>query len=289
MSMTALQGFDAATASAILAAAALKAGPHIEDAPVSVDQQSVDNVLAELRDKLGIAPSDASPKARALLDEALAVELDRVGFSATNFQNVEKALGAQGELPVSAYKIIFVSDVLAQVHEQEKFVRRSILDADQVEHINSEDESGTTRISLFVKLIGKGSKSHWLLIQANRVNLELHIVAVWRVFPQVVDLVGAVKPFDILRAFANRYGRDIAMSDGNPKRFIAGVDVGSWDSVKADLQKPGSVLAKEVSPERDRSVRYVETGSRIRGRAILAAAYAIDIRKYLADKRIYVA
>ncbi|SFO18785.1 hypothetical protein [Sphingomonas sp. OK281] len=289
MPIAALEGLDPKTAAAVLVEAALQVGPHISHDRPSVWQTQVDEVLDELRTRLNLSATDVDARAHQRLDDALADEIDRVAFSDIELSKARRSLGSTGELSAGGYRVRFQGNFLATFKEDEKFIRRCIDSAEFTQHVNPafewEDRFDDYRISLFMKKAKAKSGEHWVIVQANRINDELHVIAAWRAFPRVLNLESLVQPLDVLRSFALHYG-EIIKAPGHPaKAFLENIDLGAWNR---DRFSENNRVAEPVINRFKPQTYYVETGYRTpAGRAILACAYSIDAELYRPDLRKY--
>ena len=230
MPLDVLQRFDADTTNAILAAAALATAPNagIDDSAnnlIREYQTEINAVLEEIRKKLNIRTGDRSPTANTSVDIFLGRALEESVLAGGRIDDALKRVAQAGRLNPAAYRVIQPETFKQQFYPlsiSKPQVEDAIHRPDDLEHLmtdNSVDDEHDI-FSLFMKRAGgKGHEPNWLLVQCVRHGIDQVTQAAWRIFPTDVDLSTAQQPLDVLKAFVEKFGVEIAV-EGHLGKFI---------------------------------------------------------------------
>jgi hypothetical protein len=225
MKLATLQRHDQATANAILAAAVLansaNSGLPEDVKRITAYEGEVQSVLAEIRTKLNLESSDATPRTQAKIVDYLSSAIDAVVFETKGIDVALQRIGQLGLLSPKAYDVEQPETFKQRFYSltmSKKLVRDSIGSADEVQHLMTESARDNfaerDAFSLFLKkMVSNRGEPHWLLIQTTRVGMKQVLQAAWRVFPSEVDLSKAQDPKGVLSAFVELFG--LKMKVGN--------------------------------------------------------------------------
>ena len=281
MSLNALSPLDSVAADKALAATMLSlGGPGLEYIPEQYAAISA-ALVEEVRQALDLRPDDNSAKAVLDIRGYLSREVDRRLFAGVDRKALRESLGTRGALSLGGYDIV-ESDQFkrAQVKESAKFAIRCVRTADMTQHILSKFATSDDRqFSLFLKAVdGTRGGRHWVIIETLRQGTVLRLSALWRLFPQVVDIDLVSEPMDVLAAFVSVYGLPLTV----------GTEV-LPDNLLLDRFFPdtlGSGFQVSSPANRDTALNAIfmrtPTGTHV------ALAYCIDIQRYRGDHTRYV-
>src|SRR5262249_19317598 len=116
-------------------------------------------------------------------------------------------------------------------------------------------------------------KRRWLLVQTHRIGVDQVVNAAWMVYPSDVDIDGAQKPIDVLRAFAEAFGCPIGI--GDIKSLF----------LETKLYPPGKPVTVDwTGAPPDHFVSITHTTDSV-GQFRIGAAYCIDLHRYRAALR----
>jgi hypothetical protein len=292
MKLETLSRYDGASARALLASASLSVGSS-EYKPLQ-DQglrREILDLLAEVRQQLGINPEDNSPKAMNRLSARISEQLNAATFVNRSYNEVVERLGSRGALPISAYDVETPALVARRFKENSKYLSSAIKSADEVFHVPWDEYRDNNRdigASLFLKRqkAKRGQSEHWLMIVTTRKGSTLEVLAPIRIFPEIVQLTEVADLIGMLRAFVDVYGVRFSIPAlANNTLFIHNLIM---DANFPRLPKitPDAVLSYE--PE---DGVYIEAGEQVldENDGVIATrvslAFALDLGKYLADKR----
>jgi hypothetical protein len=223
MNLDTLQQLDHKTAQGVLAAAALSTAPNpgVAEAPQLLQRytKQANDVLSEIRLRLRISPADDSIAARAAIDNVLANALQGLMLNPANVSSVLNRVGQSGRLAPVLYEVVqskHFSNLFYTLGVSSNHVEDAVKHPDDHQHLMTEgvQENGKT-LSLFMKqIISRDERnSHWLLVQTNRIGIQQHVQAAWRIYPSDVDLSQASVPIDALKAFVDVFGCPISVGD----------------------------------------------------------------------------
>lgn len=291
MRLNTLTKHDPKTAKAILAAAALSQDevPYVS-ANVGRFDTEIREVLSEAAKRLNISPedSDYEDRIRAFLSQEVVSAI----MDGRDNGEVRERMGREGRLPLSAYKVRFTKHAVKNARENEKYVRRVIARATDVQHILAEHSPNpefSKGLTLIVEAQEAGTpQEHWMLIDAMRMNDLLIVDDVFRIFPQVVDLCDVNSPIEMLRKFVGIYGRDFTI-EGSPakKMFEQLTFYKSESDLKFGMVSGGEY---EVSVTGTTFTFTDEAVQRLGVPKIgcyIVSAYSLDRAKYLRDRARY--
>jgi hypothetical protein len=284
MTLNTLRQFDRKTAEGILAAAALATAPNpgLEEFFGNYSQQAND-VLSEIRSRLRISPTDNSDSARASIDNFLSGALKGLILQSANATtSALKRVGQSGRLSPVLYQVIqskHFTALFSRLGITSSHVEDAVKHPDDHQHLMTEgvpEESKT--LSLFMKFVASRTvrHNHWLLVQTNRIGLQQHAQAAWRVYPPDVDLSKASTPTDALKAFANAFGCPISV--GTKKALFVDPQDFPFDAqVKIDWTGAAADWFVTFSQTVEADTRLFKVG----------LAYCIDLSKYRAALKMH--
>jgi hypothetical protein len=286
MPLEVLSKFDAGTAGAVLAAAALSiASPGVDQADefLSVRKDDVDAVLSEIRHKLNLGRDDNSSKAKASIDQFLSSALDE-SVSDTAVQAALARAGQAGRLTPSAYKVVQPETFTHQFYRlgiTKPQTEEAIRHPDDYQHLMTGDAvPGEADVfSLFVKYSPGGRKiePNWLLVQAFRRGAEQVAQSAWRVYSNDVDLSSARNPLDLLKAFVDAFGIEIVVGSQRPAKFVEAVSM-----IKSPRDEQMNFAVTAVLPPNVANVFYSWANRKTTNPSIfnVGLAYCIDMGRY---------
>jgi hypothetical protein len=287
MQLSTLERYDAKTANAILAAAALSQQdtPYLSASEGKYDTE-VSELISELESQLNLSRDDEAgrKKLRAYLSDKVRTAL----LGGNSVENVQSRLGQRGDLPISSYRLKLGKEVLKDFHESKKTVEAAINSPDEVQHfVGSGPFSDTLRgVTLVTKWVpSKDGEAHWLLADAQRQGDSLYVQAVLRISPSRLDLSAAESPLDLLRVFVERYGVEFT---------VEGVQGGHKFVCDLEVPSPPNESTRKLTKPKG-FAKYLETGYSVnevddttkevlRTDQRIVVAYAVDMTTYLAEK-----
>lgn len=224
MILDTLKNFDTRTANGVLAAAALKCAPYgtLDDAQVVItygDEASA--LIQEIRQKLHLGGGTLRPDELAQVDETLGKLLSQSILSSDGSQEALARAGQAGRLPPGLYKVEqppHFQRLFRQFKLKKRVVEEVVHQPDDFQHLLNNDAVEKDLVSLFMKrVLPPKAEPHWLLVQTHRSGLIQIAQAAWRVFPSDVDLSGAEKPLDVLKAFVHAFGLNTKVANKDAK------------------------------------------------------------------------
>ncbi|MGD9543554.1 MAG: hypothetical protein AB7F41_10640 [Methylocystis sp.] len=273
----AVEGMDRKAAIGVLARAALSLGYVNRPSYVLAGEETVrENIIEEVRHRLGIAEDDNSPDSIEKLAEVLDEESDRL-LAPHDTQSALERLAVRGDLPSDLYKINIIPNVVDLYGRQfplEKEVIETTIRSPSIEqHYGLPTAPGVPAlISLFLKLF----RTRWplrdfvMLVAAQRDQFQLHVHQAWRIYPSRVNTAGLKEPVDWLRRFSEVYGKDIEI-DGEKGRFF--LFLNNKVPEKVHLRPKGGKETIMVS-------RFTQNDP-LSGKEQAALIVAIDVNKYM--------
>ncbi len=281
MNLNALQHVDRKTAEGILAVAALSTAPNSGmDEPTDFFgrySKQAGDVLSEIRSRLKISPTDNSDPARVAIDNVLSNALQRLILDPANTSSALGRAGQSGRLSPVLYEVVQspqFTNLFYGLGVTSSHVVDAIKHPDDHQHLMAEGipEEWKT-LSLFMKWIAarNARNRHWLLVQTNRIGLQQHAQAAWKLYPSDVDLSEASTPLDAMKAFANSFGNPISVE--SKKAFFVDPQNFPFDT-QVKIEWTGAL--------EDTFVAFSQT---VRGDTRLfkiGLAYCIDLRRYRA-------
>lgn len=220
--LSTLTNFDRLTAAGILARAALSIEDESNPAGafrIEDEKKIRESLLFEARTKLGIQQKDLSldilEKIGDMLDYECEILLGRIDDT-TALNN----MAAQGELPSDLFKVEIIKEI-ANFHgkkfqTEEKFIKETISNPDKEQHFGPpENKDEPFLISLFAKhFTDKYShRSFTMLVAGQRKGTLLNVHQAWRVYTDIVNLVGTDTLVEMLERFSDVFGAKIQIGD----------------------------------------------------------------------------
>jgi hypothetical protein len=282
MNLSTLERFDAQTANAILAAAALASAPDPGvGEPLGLLRaygEEADTVLTEIRNRLKISEDNNSPEARGSVERVLAEALQKSILSGRKITEALSRIGQAGRLAPELYDVVQSKefrDLFYALGVTSTHVERAVRHPDDYQHLLSEDmpEKHRHDISLFMQRVTSRDlrKSHWLLVQTHRTGTKQNVRSAWQIYPDDVNIERAQKPIDVLKAFANVYGVPISVGD-RKELFIDAESFPTGTQVKVDWTGAPALHFTSISYATNDTSRITKVG----------IAYCIDLEKYAA-------
>jgi hypothetical protein len=281
--ISSLDKFDRITAVGILARAALALDDELNPAAALTlpeEQRVRDEILARAREAVGIEAGDESAESRERLGDFLDSERERL-IGRTNSNDALLRLSAKGELPSDLYNVQIIPNVssfLGRKFPQEKvLIEQTVRSPDEEQHYGPlHDPQNSFLISLFAKTFEDKypARTFIMLVVGERRGLNFIVHQAWRVYPDKVDVVGAVDLIDLLRRFANAFGHDIEVG-GERGRFIHFANIRPGEKVPNTI-KYGNPKKKP----RLITVSYFFQNTAIGGHRRVALAIGVDLDEY---------
>lgn len=249
---------------------------------MAVDPQLQSEIWNEIRRRLKVERHEPSPEKRGKLFEFLFAEMTQVALPQSTSEAVKAKLSFRGELRSDLYDDVRFHrsfDVWKRHGVRPNHVLEAIRNADDVEHLNLLDNEEL--ISFFLRKHNDFSTGDpfILLVLARRSGSHVEVSDALRVYLSDVDILGAQRPFDILRRTVEKYGFFITIGDITEKLIfdrtvtIEG-RINATNFVKIHALSGTSVLAKALWRERSLHNSYG-----------IALAFALDQARYAADLR----
>lgn len=240
-----LVDYDSITAAGILARMALaldEEGNPASKSRIPNENLVRERVLHEIRTSLGLAPDDNSAESIERVSEALDAESDSL-YGAVNVEKTLSELSRKGHLPSDLF-YVQVGENIRNFYGEKfpnelKNIEATVASPDQEQHFGGgeEDESKGQLFSLFSKKFSHDFpfKSFTLLVMGQRHGTLLTVNHAWRIYLDRVDLSGAIDLIDVVRRFADVFGRTIVM-DGKKGKFILTKYVLGDEGIKKDFE-----------------------------------------------------
>lgn len=222
MSLDTLKNLEQSVAEGVLSQIAddLLPNPYSDDTTRHGigDPQLKKVVTSEIRQYLKIAPDDFSSEALARLQDFISARLESITLDGYDLSEVRARVGERGDLRPDLYEVVFnesfsepMSRGIRRTHV-ESAVRRP----DKAEHLYPQrhltTKENTELISFFVKHFNT-SDGFALLVMCFRNGYKQTVVDAWRVYYSDVRFSQQYKPREILRAFLERFGYRVRVSD----------------------------------------------------------------------------
>jgi hypothetical protein len=248
---------------------------------MAVDTDIHSRVWNEIRRRVKVDPSDASPASRSKLFEFLFSEMSQRALPKSTLESVKARLSLRGELRSDLYDVRFHRSFgVSEAHGvRRNHVLEAIRNADDVEHLNLLDDEEL--ISFFLRTHNDfpNKDPFVLLVLARRAGGHLEVSDALRAYLSDVDISGAQRPLDVLRLIVERYGFLITIGEITAKLiFDKTVTLdGPLDArtfVRVHALSGASTLGKVVWRKRALHNSYG-----------IAWAFVLDQTKYAADLR----
>lgn len=210
MKLTSFKGKSSEEVAMLLAAAAtflLPSPTHAAQLSVAARQ-----LLQEVGDSLHVNPFGENPNDVLVVGNWISNEISR-RMLADSLESIRAWMGSDGILPASAY-VLHVSNQLAGITEAE--AKAALSEPDRIQHLLP----GTFgKVHNAVSIIEKELLTpvpHRLLVIALRDGYKLTAVSAWR---SDAETAGDT-PLDSLRNFTDRFGLDVTIAGGTPRKFV---------------------------------------------------------------------
>jgi hypothetical protein len=185
-----------------------------------------EDVVAEIRGRVGLAPDDYSDEARDKILSFISDQISEIVLSRTDEETVLNRLGDRGVLRPNLYEIIFPSPFkrFSERGIRQEHVRQALNYPDDVEHVLPEDMpfKGDGSFSLYVKHRHSPNPidDFSLLVVSSRKGYQQRVDDAFRVYPSDVDVGSAKFPVDLLKALAEKYGLPLDVGNQRGKFFF---------------------------------------------------------------------
>lgn len=244
-----------------------------------------DNVLNEIRARIGIAQNDDSDKARDKIIRFISDQISEIALQKTSKDTVLARLGDKGVLRPDLYEISYPPDMsfIQGRGIRHEHIRRALNYPDDVEHVLPEDlpfqDDGS--YSLYVKhqKYDDPTKNFSLLVVSSRQGYKQAVLDALRVYPMDVDIAHVRQPLDMLKAFMEKYGYIVKVGNQAGKFFFLAI-------VEYDPDKETFIVGvdfpKEPGPFQQ-LMRLKDTGKAVEVSMVYAVnedAYKADLRKH---------
>jgi hypothetical protein len=205
----------------LLSQATLSLLPHAEDIVVDDDVKAV---LAEVRERLRIPPTDSSADARTKVQTFLGDLLADQLLPKSERPEVRRRLGEKGLLAPNQFDIQSNPALTARgalYRAKRSHVENAIQHADVTEHFRVvEGAKDVPFTSLFMhRPLTKPPNTFWWLIECQRIGASVRPNHAWRLFDDTFDFTTIRTPREAIIAFAQQFGND--MKIGNKLMRIA--------------------------------------------------------------------
>ena len=290
MRLNTLSQYDDRTAKAILAAAALaNDGVPYQSKNAVKYRAEAEAVLAEIRSRFDAdLPEERAAEA---VGKVLSQQVVDAIMGGKDPDAITRRMGLEGRLPISGYKISFAKHFERDTKESEKYIRRVIKDAEDVQHLvehmqgaDIDPKRGMTLV--LIPQTSRNGQDHWLMVDAIRIDDRLIVDRAFRVFPSVVDLSSANEPLDVLRAFAEHYGEPFSIERSARQKFFKRLTFyKSSEKLNVDFKHENDIVEVFVvgstyalDPDKAKAVGLPMEMSTV------TAAYSVNLTKYRKDR-----
>ena len=217
--------FGKVAAAGILARAALSVG--YEEVPAASNEQPLlMDIIAEVRQRLGLPFDDITSDAFERISDFLDSESDRL-LRPIDTTSALTRLAERGDLPSDLYEISIVQNIKNALGSdfslEEQLIRATVRAPTAEQHYGpSRQENEPAMISLFVRPF----RTKWplrdfiMIVGGHRDGFRLNVHQAWRIYPRRVNLAGATMPVEMLRRFADVYGAEIEIGSRKDHFFL---------------------------------------------------------------------
>jgi len=280
MPLTRLEGIEPSIANSALAATVISIGggglEHIPSEYLAISR----GLIEEARSELGLRSDDESWEAYRKIKDFLSREVDRRLFAGIDRKALRRRMGEAGQLPLSGYEIKLGKPFKENfTNESSRFAISCVQKADLFEHFLEEAGDKDVQFSIFARQIEslKKDKTYWCIVSALRAGDTLEIMALWRIFPETVNLENVAKPLNILKSFVSVYGVELVIEgEQTNERLIVDQFFPGYTEVEKFLD----------SPDNQSSTMEIVSQKEVGGVRV-ALAYAISHPRYRADRTRY--
>ncbi|MDM0051403.1 hypothetical protein [Variovorax sp. J22R115] len=292
--ISALENLDQRTAANLLARAAFSIeyeDPIGEETPDPAYDRVLQEVIAEVRRRAGLAPDDQSPRAIELLSDVIDDELINL-TGKTNVDTVLDNMAKKGEVPSDLYVLKIIDQVqdIYKRHWASEFdiISNTVKAADQEQHFGPEEHGGEpTLISLFAKSYTNKFpyRNFMMLVAGQRAGLTLHVHQAWRIYADDIDLKNAKDLVDVLRRFCERFGLEFEVN-GVRGKFMLNVELANEETYVRQITILPVYKNDGKGKKVEQQIRYIMsnfTNHRPDGSVGSALTLAIDLEKYQAN------
>jgi len=253
--MSSLTKFDNVTALGILARTALFLEDEYNPAASNKlpnELQLRENILKDIRKKLGISPDDSSITALNILGDALDSECNSLIEEVDNAAILQR-LADRGELPSDIFEINIgsnIEDFFGKKYDAEKnLIRDTIRLPDSEQHYGQ--QSGTNDpflISLFARYFPNKypNNSFTMLVAGQRDGIVLTVNQAWRIYKDSINLEDVTDLVDMLRRFADKFGAEIDFN-GQKGNFFLAVDSPNIPTLNFKIDNTKSKSKKQIA------------------------------------------
>lgn len=176
-----------------------------------------EELMTELRGKLGLPAGDESQSAREQLLDAARAEMAALVLAGPRKEGARARSADRGELPPLDHLVVFADNVLLRGVKRDE-VYDALRKPTDVTRIRPHPDYRGPSNTMMVSRVFRGPDPFTLIVQANRDGAQLTIQAAFRVYhsevPEAATLSAAI---DVLKAFLRKYGVPISIGGGEAK------------------------------------------------------------------------
>lgn len=277
MSLMSLQGMDPRVADRVLATAVLAIGnTNVESVPTDLAEAAT-AVISEARDRVASGSRSDDQKATDQVRSFLSREIERRLMAGRDSHAIENRLGREAKLPIGAYKIIAAKGFKRAFRSESLgFASRIIREAEVFHHVlngpaSAEDNRQWSFFARRIESVNR-RRHYWAIVGADRIGDTLEVGSFWRVFPEVVDVKTVSSALDLLKRFVGAYGAPYKFEGAEFEGLVMGETIPHTSTEKLEIAVGGDDTHLEA-------IGRVEDGT-----VILDLAYAVDLKRYFADR-----
>lgn len=252
--MSSLTEFDNVTALGILARTALFLEDKYNPAAFNKlpnESRLREDIIKDIREKLGISPDDSSITALDRLGDALDFECNSLIGEVDNSATLQR-LADKGELPSDLYEINIGSNIKnffgRKYDAEKKLIENTIRLPDSEQHYGQQsDTNDPFLISLFARYFPNKypNNSFTLLVAGQRNGVALTVNQAWRIYKDSISLEGVTDLVDMLRRFADKFGAEIEFN-GKKGNFFLTVDSPINSTLNFKVENSNPKLKKHI-------------------------------------------
>jgi hypothetical protein len=278
-----LRKYDQKEAERILSSLTSELLPNPEiaiRAELGIDPDVHSKVWNEIRTRVKVDPSDASPQSRGRIFEFLFTEMQNIALPPSAMNATKSRLSRSDELRPDLYDVKFSPTFeVARAHGvRPNHVQEALRNADDVEHLSVLD--GEVLLSFFLRILDIGGRDPFaLLVLGIRSGHGLNVSTALRIYKSDIDYSGAQRPSDFLKLLVGKYGFSITVGNITSKLIID-----QTTTILAPLD-PDTVVKVDALEGADIYSNILFQTRALHNSYGVAIAFALDQAKYAADLR----
>ena len=206
-------------------------------------------VLAEARNRLGIAAEDVSPEAIERITDLLDEESDRL-LDPPETEAALYRLAERGDLPSDLYQLEYLPNVVNLYGKgfelENDIISLAVKDPDMEQHYGpNKGDRQPSMISLFLRTF----RTKWPLkdfvaiVVGQRSGFNFVIHQAWRVFTSRINVAGLKIPIDWLRRFTDYFGKPVDV-DGQTGSFFLFLEKAMPNNIRLEQRKYETYLSR---------------------------------------------